>query len=352
MPRLPRWSGLLCLLTLPLAARAHSPAPAATEIAAAAQAWLDALTPAQRQTATFPLPDAERENWHYVPKGRAGLPLARMTEPQRRLARALLASGLSQRGLVQAEAVIALEGVLRAIEHADHRDETLYYFTVFGRPGDDKGWGWRIEGHHLSINFTIVGGHISATPNFVGANPAEVHIPGPQQGRRALAAEEDLGRALVKSLDETQRRDAIVSTRAPDDILTRNDRIARPAGPAGLGYARLTPGQQAQFKSLVELYAGRLRPEVAAAELKRIEDDGWNRLSFAWAGGLEPGQGHYYRIQGPDFVIEYDNTQNNANHIHTVWRVFDGDFGRDLLKEHYQADHAPRPAPERSLKAP
>jgi hypothetical protein len=326
---------------LPVFALAHSSAAAGREMAAAANAWLDSLSGDQRQAAVFELAGEERENWHYIPKSRQGLRLADMSEAQRKLARALLASGLSQHGVAQAEAVIALERVLRAVEGATHRDELLYYFSVFGQPSVDGDWGWRVEGHHLSINFTIAGGaQISATPNFVGANPAEVRVEDPQKGKRALAAEEDLGRAFVLSLDDAQRRQAVVSSRAPGDILTRADRQAKPLEPAGLGYAAMNPAQQSQFKALVSLYASRLRGDVAEAELRKIAEAGWERLGFAWAGGLQPGQGHYYRIQSPDFVIEYDNTQNNTNHIHTVWRSFAGDFGRDLLAEHYRAAHA------------
>jgi hypothetical protein len=306
----------------------------------AARAWLAALTPEQRGIATLELASEERENWHYVPKSREGLALAQMTESQRQLARALLASGLSQHGLLQADSVIALERVLRAIENSAHRDELLYYFTVFGKPTTNGPWGWRVEGHHLSVNFTIAGGHISATPNFVGANPAEVRADAPQKGQRALAAEEDLGRAFVLSLTDNQRGQAIVSSTAPGDILTRNERHPAALQPSGLAYSVMTPTQQEKFKALVAIYANRLRAEIAEAELKKIAAAGWDRLSFAWAGGLRPGEGHYYRIQSPDFVIEYDNTQNHANHIHTVWRVFEDDFGRDLLREHYQQAHA------------
>jgi len=338
---MPRPTPLVCVLLLLMSmacARAHSEGEAIVDMTDTAKAWLASLSPEQRGIARIDLTNAERENWHYIPKPREGLPLAKMNPEQRQLARALLASGLSQHGLLQADAVIALERVLRAIENSDHRDETLYYFTVFGTPATGEPWGWRVEGHHLSVNFTIAGGRVSATPNFVGANPAEVR-EGPQAGQRVLAAEEDLGRAFVQSLDEKQRAQAIVSAKAPGDILTRNDHIAKPPEPAGLGLAAMTPAQQSKFKELVALYANRLRPEVAEAELRKIADTGWERLSFAWAGGLQPGEGHYYRIQSPDFVIEYDNTQNHANHVHTVWRVFAGDFGRDLLQEHYRESH-------------
>jgi hypothetical protein len=321
-------------------AQAHPNPKTAAEMATAANAWLDSLAPDQRKNAIFEISDKERENWHYIPKARSGLSLADMNEVQRKLARQLLATGLSGHGLLQAEAVIALERVLREIENSNHRDELLYYFTVFGQPALASAWGWRVEGHHLSVNFTVgAGGQISATPNFVGANPAEVRLAGPQLGKRALAAEEDLGRALVLSFDEAARRLAVISDQAPGDILTRAERQVKPLEPTGLGYAAMNPAQQAQLKALMEVYAHRLRSELAESELKKIADTGWNRLSFAWAGGFQPGQGHYYRIQSPDFVIEYDNTQNNANHIHTVWRVFAGDFGRDLLREHYEAAH-------------
>lgn len=342
MPRLTPLVTVLVLSLLLAVARAHSPGEAIEDMTDAAGAWLSSLNAEQRGIAVKEVTSTERENWHYIPKPREGLPLAKMDEGQRKLAQALLASGLSQHGLLQAESVMALERVLRAIESTDRRDETLYYFTVFGHPGTDQPWGWRVEGHHLSVNFTIVDGHVSATPNFVGSNPAEVHLPGSQDGQRVLAAEEDLGRAFVLSLDETRRRKAIVSDTAPGDILTRNDHEAKSPGPTGLGYADMTADQQAHFKALVELYANRLRTDVAAAELKKIADTGWSRLDFAWAGSVTPGEGHYYRIQSPDFVIEFDNTQNHANHIHTVWRTFEGDFGRDLLREHYQQSHAAR----------
>jgi hypothetical protein len=328
---------LALLMILTLAARGHSTPGAAKDMANAANRWLDSLSADQRRGATFGFTDAERENWHYVPKARLGLPLGQMNDAQRQLARDLLASGLSHPGLLQADSVIALEDVLRAVEGAAHRDRQLYFFTVFGQPSESAPWGWRVEGHHLSINFTVApGGKISATPNFVGANPAEVRVESPQKGKRPLAAEEDLGRELVQSLDPAQRGQAIVSNDAPGDILTRNDKQANPLEPAGLGYAAMTAAQQQKFQSLVGQYAHRLRPEVADAELAKIADAGWGRLSFAWAGSIEAGAKHYYRIQSPAFVIEYDNTQNNANHVHTVWRVLSGDFGRDLLKEHYE----------------
>lgn len=311
------------------------------EMAAAAAAWLQSLDPAQRSQAVFAVGDSERENWNYVPLARKGVKLGDMTDAQKALARQLLATGLSQRGQLQVEAIIALENVLFAMSGAAHRDAKLYFFTVFGAPGSPAPWGWRVEGHHLSINFTLAAGGISATPTFFGANPAEVRIDHAQKGQRALAGEEDLGRALVKSFDAAQLRTVLIADRAPDEIVTANDRQVKPLESAGLAYAQMTPGQQAQLRALVEVYAGRLRPDLAAAEMQAIASRGWPQVHFAWAGGLEKGDAHYYRIQGPAFLIEYDNTQNRANHVHTTWRNFAGDFGRDLLSEHYRRDHPP-----------
>jgi hypothetical protein len=335
-PRLPL-AALLLLLSAPLPAHEnHHPG---REMAHAARAWLASLDEPQRRVAIYALNDEERENWHFVPRSRNGLPLARMTPAQRTLARDLVAAGLSERGLLTTDAIIALEEVLFALEGSSRRDRGLYYFTIFGEPAEPAPWGWRIEGHHLSVNFLVAGDQVSATPMFFGANPAEVRSDHAQKGRRALAAEEDQGRALMLSLDAAQQRVTLIASRVPDDILTGNDREARLDAPIGLAYARMTPDQQARLRALVEVYAGRLRPELAAVELQRIADQGWNGVHFAWAGGTARGEAHYYRIHSPHFVIEYDNTQNRANHIHTTWRDFHGDFGRDLLREHLREAH-------------
>lgn len=327
---------VVAMATLPVSTRAA----VGTEMALAADAWLHSLEPAKREQAVFPVDASERENWHFVPRARKGVRLGDMTETQRTAARKLLATALSERGRLQVEAIIALENVLAEMEGSSRRNPELYYFTVFGAPAADGAWGWRVEGHHLSLNFTLAAGRISATPLFFGANPAEVGTDHGQKGRRALAQEEELGRALVKSLDPDQRKVAVIATRAPADVITGADRAAKPLEPAGLALARMNPAQQAQLRALVAIYAHRLRGELADTELQQIATLGWGRLSFVWAGGFEPGEGHYYRIQGPAFVIEYDNTQDGANHIHTTWRKFDGDFGRDLLREHYQRGHS------------
>jgi hypothetical protein len=225
--------------------------------------------------------------------------------------------------------------VLFAIEGSAMRDPELYYFTVFGTPSEQGAWGWRYEGHHASLNWTVVDGRLVATtPQFLGANPADVR-DGPQKGTRALAAEEDLGRAFVKSLSADQGAQAVLSKDAPRDILTGASRQAAIQEDRGISYAKLTPEQQGLLLSLIQEYASAQTPAVAQARLARVKAD-LPAIKFAWMGGLGKGQGHYYRIQGSTFLIEYDNTQNNANHIHCVWREFKGDWGRDLLTEHYR----------------
>ena len=311
---------------------------AGEEMAAAANKFLDALTPEQRSKATFELRSNERTNWHFIPKVRQGLTLKNMTPEQRTLAHALLRSGLSTHGYQKATNIISLEAVLKEIEGADGRmvrDGELYYFSIFGKPDPKGTWGWRVEGHHFSQNFTIVKGELfSGTPSFMGTNPAEVQ-KGPRKGLRILADDEDLGRALVKALNEEQRKTAIFDAKAPSDIITGPRPKVLPLETTGIAASKLTGDQAAQLKKLVEAYVTRLRGDLAKTDLEKIEKSGWGKLYFAWAGGVEKGEPHYYRVQGPTFLIEYDNTQNNANHIHAVWRDFDNDFGEDLLRKHY-----------------
>ncbi|MSU25003.1 MAG: DUF3500 domain-containing protein [Opitutus sp.] len=335
-----RVGGLLALFLVALVARAAEPA---ADMLKAAQAFLSTLSPEQTAKAVFPFAHAERENWIFVPHAREGLSLKVMSEPQRELALTLLRSALSQRGTMRTESIRALENVLREIEGpkgTNVRDSGLYYFTIFGSPGAQATWGWRYEGHHCSLNFTLVDGRLTAvTPSFMGDNPAEVKT-GPMAGKRTLPEEEDLGRALIKALDDRQRGVAIFAEKSPNDIVTGNSKRANPLAPAGLAVAQMTPAQSEQCLGLLKLYLDRYRAEIGTDALAKIRAAGWEKVHFAWAGGLEKGQGHYYRIQGPTFLVEYDNTQNNANHIHTAWRDFSGDFGRDVLAEHLARDHA------------
>ena len=304
----------------------------------ATDAFLASLSAAQRSKAVFAFDDAERINWHFVPRARRGLPLKEMSAGQRELARGILRAGLSQRGYLTANTIIDLELVLREMgENPTFRDPELYYFTVFGTPSRATPWGFRTEGHHLSLNFTLVRDTLIATaPTFFGANPAEVRS-GARRGLRALAAEEDIGRELVLSLDERQRPRALISTDAPRDIVTGNAARVEPLSPIGIRVTELRPEQAAILVRLLDVYLGRMADPVAARRRAALERTDFDKVAFAWAGSTRRGEAHYYRIQGPSFLVEYDNTQNGANHIHSVWRDFDGDFGRDLLREHYRS---------------
>ncbi|HEX6059070.1 MAG TPA: DUF3500 domain-containing protein [Gemmatimonadaceae bacterium] len=308
----------------------------------AAETFLASLSVAQRSKATFAFEDAERLDWHFVPRARRGLPLKEMSAEQRGLARGMLRAGLSRRGYLTASTIIDLELVLREMgESSTFRDPDLYYFSIFGTPSRAAPWGFRAEGHHLSLNFTLLRDTLIATaPAFFGANPAEVRR-GARRGLRALADEEDLGRELVLSFDERQRARAVISAVAPRDIVTGNARSVEPLSPTGIRVTELRPEQAAILLRLLEVYLGRMAEPLAARRRASLERTDFAELAFAWAGSTRRGEAHYYRIQGPSFLVEYDNTQNGANHIHTVWRDFDGDFGRDLLREHYRTARHP-----------
>ncbi|MEP7188371.1 MAG: DUF3500 domain-containing protein [Roseiflexaceae bacterium] len=324
----------------------RSPATA-RRMAEAATAWLDSLGSQQRALANLPFNGDERYQWSYTPGPRNGLPLQAMTTAQRRAALHLFDAGLSARGAASAQEIIAHEAILRETERieqrhsVDDRDPELYYFSVFGTPGSAEPWGWRANGHHLALNFTVVGDAlVSPTPLFFGANPAKVEH-GPKRGTRILAAEEDLARALLGSLEAEQIPLAIVDPIAPDDILTKNYRMAdSTAVPHGIAYAVLSGAQRGHLVNLVRHYIERTSQEVSAQTWARIERAGLDELTFAWAGSAERGQEHYYAVKGPTFLIEYDNTQNHANHIHSVWRDFTHDWDEDVLAEHYAHAHS------------
>ena len=305
-----------------------------------AKAFLASLTPEQRALATFQFQDEQRFDWHFIPKPRKGLPLRAMTPSQKHLAQALLSAGLSQRGYIKASTIMSLEEVLRVMEKDDgeRRNPEGYFFSIFGEPSESGTWGYRVEGHHVSLNFTLVKGKVIGAPTFFGANPAEVR-EGPRKGLRVLGREEDLGRAVITSLDPSQKKIAIVDKEAYKDILTMASRKAALAGqPSGLAVARMNANQKQLLTDLLDEYCYNLPETLALVRLDQIKKAGDN-LYFAWAGSEQPGGPHYYRIQSSSFLIEYDDTQNNANHIHSVWRDFNGDFGLDLLQQHYQTSH-------------
>lgn len=368
-------------------------------MAEAAGNLLAALTPEQRRRATFGFPaEDERRRWYYTPTDHGGLPLGEMDPAQQQRAHRLAASGLSVPGYVTASTIIGLENTLDLQEgwrvrfmrdrapSARGRDPGMYYVSIFGELGGDAPWGWRFGGHHISLHYTVAGGRVvSPTPTFFGANPAEAPFVGPGV-LRPLAGEEDLARELLHALDAGQRDTAVLSPSAPWDLVVGNrptvedgvlppygweifreqmdttqaeDRRARQARteqalglkpdhlealryartPKGLPAARMTAAQQQVLTALIRQYIDRLPEEIATVEAARVLGPALDGVHFAWAGGFERRQPHYYRLQGPRFLVEYDNTQNDANHIHSVWRDPDGDFGADLLAQHYARAH-------------
>jgi hypothetical protein len=301
--------------------------------------FLNALTDEERATATFKFGDDQRIDWHFIPKDRKGLALNQISGEKKTLAYALLSSGLSARGFIQSTTIMTLEKILQEMEGPDRRfprDPELYHVCIFGKPSKKGTWGWSFEGHHLSVNFTIVKGEsISATPHFMGTNPALVK-EGPRKGIQVLGDEENMARDLIKSLKPNQRKKAIIGDKAPSDIFTAAKPTVSPLGKQGNRSTDLNWSQVEALLEIVETYLYHVRPEVAEIELEKIEEAGIENIKFAWMGSINVGDAHYYRIQGPTFLLEYDNIQNGANHVHAVWRDFTNDFGRDLLKHHYE----------------
>ncbi len=326
--------------------RAHS----ISVMTRSAQALLNSLSSEQQAKIKLPFEGEERLFWHYIPtddipkryngKPRMGLTLREMTDGQQRLAMALLGAGLSQSGFIKAVSIMSLEDVLKVMEKdtVDRRHPGKYHFSIFGTPSDDGTWGYRVEGHHVSVHFTIHKGKLAGTPTFFGANPHEVR-EGPRAGLRVLAAEEDLGRSLMQSLDAGQQKTALVDAKAYADILTEASRKAALKGqPNGLQASKLNAKQRGLLNDLMDEYVSNVPETVAAQRREQIKKAG-NNLYFAWAGQVEKGKPHYYRVSSPEFLIEYDNTQNEANHTHTVWRDYEGDFGLDMLADHIRSSH-------------
>jgi len=320
-----------------------APPPAATSaMVSAAIAFLDGLGIEQRSKATFAFDDDQRFEFRYTPRARTGLPVKEMTPAQRESTHVLLKTGVSLRGYATATTIIDLENVLHAMEpprtgaNAIVRDPELYFVSIFGTPGQSP-WGWKFEGHHLSLNFTVrPDAALVFAPSFFGANPAIVR-DGPKKGTRPLDKEEDAGRALLAALHESQIARVIFDATAPREMITAEARESRTLDPQGFPAGEMTPSQRRLLEQLIDVYLGRMPPEVAKERLAALQSAGIEKLTFGWAGTTVVGDPHYYRVQGPTFLIEYDNTQNEGNHIHSVWREFGSDFGRDLLREHYAA---------------
>jgi len=337
---------LACAVIAPAAGADEARERLIAEVAKAANGFLASLPEDRRLGAKAAFQSRDRTTWRYTPGGRPGMPLQEMSPAQREAARALLASFLSSEGYLKVQSIIALEVVLRELERWDERDPERYWFLVFGDPGSESPWGVRVEGHHVSLHLAVIKGRfVSSTPTFLGANPAEMRS-GPKKGARPLAAEEDTARALLDSLTAAQRGEAVVDEAPYGDVVSRNRTKAEPLEGRGLAFARLTPAQQKQLLALIEVYASTMKPKLAEERLAKIRAGGLDGIRFAWAGPVARGRPHYYRVQGPTFLIEFDNS--GGNHVHSVWRDFEGDFGRDLLREHYGStahvggQHVPR----------
>ncbi|EON76166.1 hypothetical protein ADIS_3294 [Lunatimonas lonarensis] len=318
----------------------------AQDLSSKAKAFLETLDPNLRQKATFPFDHSERFNWHFIPRERKGVNFHDLNPVQTEAGLQLLKASLGLPGQEKTQAIIELENVLRVVENRPpndtYRDPDNYFFSLFGTPDASGEWGWRFEGHHVSLNFSSKRGTIaSATPTFFGSNPGIVQVD-LHRGKQVLEKETNLGFAFLESLDESQKAIAIYTDKAPNDILTGNDRKASLQSPKGIGYSQLTKSQQQMLEELIAVYLINYTDSVRDRLWGKVRSTGIQHVHFAWAGSTVNaiGQPHYYRIQHPDLLIEYDNVQNNANHVHTVVRDLNNDFGEDVLGNHYSYGHS------------
>lgn len=297
-------------------------APLGEAAATAASAFLDGLDDTRRSKATYAFADEERTRWHWTTPDRVprnGLPLREMTHAQAQAALALLAASLSERGYETALEIVSLQEDLG-------QDPSLYYVTVFGEPGADGPWGWRFEGHHLSRHFTIVGEEVVAVPFFHGAWPTTT-----EAGRRAMDREENAAREVLLTAEGADRAGLLFRTESLTTHVTQNEVVVGPLDPVGAPLADLDARQRALVDEVVDAYLGSLPLDQAAARRERALGVDSAEVRFGWAGSLVPGEPHYYRLQGPTFLLEFDNSRNSGTHIHSVWRDFEQDFGRHLL---------------------
>ncbi len=317
----------------------HEHISATAEMAEACRKWVDSLNPEQKAKATYHYLDGERQFWYYPPLNRHGLPLRDMTPEQRDLAYGIMESSLDAQAYEQAKAIIDHELILGPLEkergiESFVRDPMLYYWTVFGEPGGEEPWGWRAEGHHVSLHFSVWGEEVTAvTPFFFGANPAEVPH-GPEQGKRILGDREDLAIELMATMTDEQRAKAIIHENAPWDILTYNTTKAPVHQGEGLSATEMTGEQKEILLALITEYVNQVRTDVAHERLEAIKENGLDHFRLVWAGATDRSRDHYYRIHGGNFLIEFDNIQDGANHIHSVWRDVENDFANDVLRDH------------------
>lgn len=317
------------------------------QMVAAAKEFINTLDSAQKAIALYPFDADERYNFHYFPiENRKGISFNELSVLQKQSAKNLIKTCLSQTAVKKADEIMGLENVLKEVENrnaSDHyRDSGKYNLTIFGLPANNTTWGWRFEGHHICFNFLAKDKKlVSGTPGFFGANPAIVRS-GSHKGQQVLKEETAMGFALLHSLTKEQLKKAIIDTIAPGEIITFVSRKAMIEHPAGILFLEMKPKQQEQFLQLINVYVHRYTKLFADDMLKEIQQAGLNNLRFAWAGFNQPdaAKAYYYRIQSPAIIIEYDNSQNNANHIHSVLRDLKNDFGEDILSNHYKADHS------------
>ena len=324
---------------------AQSPhAPAVSQMTEACSDFLKSLNSDQKAKATYSYLDGERIFWYYPPLNRHGLPLREMDAQQRKLAHAVMASGLTEKSYQQAKQIIDHEDILGPLEVDKNkvtflRDTERYYFTIFGEPGGADPWGWRVEGHHVCLNYSIWNDKvISVTPFFFGANPAEVR-KGPKSGLRILGTREDLAFELMESLDAGQQSKAIIYDEAPLDILTYNSSKVSLPREEGLPASRMSGTQRELLMALISEYVNQVRSDVAQERLDAFKANGIDGIHLAWAGPVDKSKAHYYRLHGGDFVVEFDNRQDGANHIHSVYRDVENDFASDVLRQHLLLYH-------------
>ncbi len=299
----------------------------------AAKGFLASISPAQKSEATFKFDDPERLNWHFIPRPRKGLPLKSLEGASLKAAHTFIRSGLSEAGYDQTLNVMSLEELLYLLEggereaRRERRDPDKYYLSVFGEPSDTGNWGWRLEGHHISLNFTIKDGKVvSSTPEFFGANPGTVDA-GKGRQIRVLGPEEDIARQILKHCTPEQQKVCWISKEAPGEVPGPNLPQAVVGAPVGLPYGQMSEDQKKLLQELLSEYLKNLPADIEQERRDAINAAGIDKLHFAWFGLSELHDPHHYRVQGPTFVIEYNNTQNNANHVHSMWRNLKGDFG-------------------------
>lgn len=307
--------------------------------ASEAKSLLNSLTPIQREKAAYSFDDMSRYLWHYVPGSmmvRNGISLKDFDKAQKESFYLLLKNCMSAQGYKKTNDIMEVEYLLKELEPDNkNRIPENYFFSIYGNPEKDSHWAWKITGHHLSLNFTIINDELAYAPFFFGIYPAEIK-DGEKKGMRILKEEEDLGFELINSMNEKQREIAIFNHQAFKEIVTTNASEVSPLEPVGILANELTASQKETLSKLIASYLLSMPEEIAKKRIERISQEDFGSIRFGWAGETVPGKPHYYRIQGKSFLVEFDNSQHNANHIHEVWRDFNGDYGHDLLREHYR----------------